>query len=142
MSESPSVQRSFRLSRSTAELLDAYVATSAGENRNSAVERLLAEGLRLEKHPLVRFRTGTAGRREPLIVGTRLKLRQLVADVRAHDNDVVAVATLLEIPESWVRAAMSYYAEFADEVEADIAWAARAEAEEYERWQREQAVLA
>jgi uncharacterized protein (DUF433 family) len=135
------VQRSVRLSATTSSLLDAR-AEETRDSRNSIVERLLAEGLRTERHPLIRFVAGGAGVREPTIVGTRLKVRQVIASVRGEGGDVAAVADYLSVEPALVRAAVSYYADFGSEVDADIAWADRSEAEEIERWHREQALLA
>lgn len=139
--ESASVQRSFRLSRRTSDLLDATVE-STGESRNALADRLISEAVRAERHPLVRFRAGSAGRREPAFVGTRLLVRQVMATVRDHDGGVDASASYLTIPARVVRAAVSYYAEFADEIDADTAWAARVESEGRARWERERAALA
>lgn len=136
-----SVQRSFRLSRTTSELLDA-AAASTGESRNALADRLLGEAVRGERHPLIRFRTGAAGRREPLVVGTRLLVRQVVATVRDHGGGVDDAAAYLGVPTRLVRAAVSYYAEFAAEVDADAKWAAHLESDERTRWEREQAALA
>jgi hypothetical protein len=83
------------------------LAESTSESRSSLVERMLAEALRTEHHPLIRFRTGGSGRREPALI----------------------------------RAVMAYYADFRDEIDAEIAWATAVEAEERARWDREQAVL-
>ena len=141
MAESPSVQRSFRLSRSTSDLLDDAVE-STSESRNGLADRLLGEALRTERHPLVRFRSGAAGRREPVIVGTRSLVRQVVATVRDHDGNVEASASYLDVPVRVVRAAISYYADFAEEVNADADWAARIEADHRARWEREQAAIA
>lgn len=140
MTEAPSVQRSFRLSATTSSLLDDLV-TATNESRNSLVERLLAEAIRSERHPLIGFREGAAGRREPALVGTRLLVRQVIAQLRAVDGDVDAVAGYLAVPAATVRAALSYYADFADECDADSAFAQRIEADEFVRWQREQAAL-
>jgi uncharacterized protein (DUF433 family) len=136
-----SVQRSFRLTVTTSALLDDLAETSS-ETRNSLVERLLAEGLRTEQHPLIVFRTGAAGRREPALAGSRLLVRQVVAQLRAADGDVAEVAAYLEVPPAWVRATVSYYADFTGEIEADAAWAKRLEADHLARWEREQAALA
>ncbi|HZI98992.1 MAG TPA: hypothetical protein VFD41_15830 [Actinomycetales bacterium] len=136
-----SVQRAFRLSRSTSDLLDAAARTS-GETRNAIADRLLGEAVRMDRHPLIRFRTGAAGRREPLLVGTRLLVRQVVQTVRDHDGDVDAGGAYLDVPARMVRAAVSYYAEFSDDVDADTRWAADVAADEQLRWEREQAALA
>lgn len=135
----PTVQRSFRLKRETAAHLDEVAATT-GESRNALVERLLREALRIEQHPLIRFRTGAAGRREPLLVGTRLKVRQIIATLRGSNNDPVEAAEYFSVPRSVVDAAIAYYADYRAEVDADAAWAERTEQEEFERWRRQQAV--
>jgi hypothetical protein len=144
-SETGSVQRSFRLSRSTSDLLDA-AAESTGESRNALADRLLGEAVRTERHPLIRFRTGAAGRREPQLVGTRLLVRQVIATVRNDDGNLNGnlddAAAYLDVPTRFVRAALSYYADYTGEVDADAAWAARVEADERARWEREQAALA
>jgi uncharacterized protein (DUF433 family) len=136
-----SVQRSFRLSAGTSELLDAAAAVT-GESRNALADRLLGEALHTERHPLIRFRAGSAGRREPIVVGTRLRVRQVVATVKEHGGDVDASASYLEVPVSVVRAAVSYYADYAAEVDSDAEWAAHIEADERARWERERAAIA
>jgi uncharacterized protein (DUF433 family) len=136
-----SVQRSFRLSRATADLLD-DAAESTNESRNALADRLLGEALRVERHPLIRFRTGAAGRREPVVVGTRLLVRQVVSVMRGHEGDMDATASYFEVPARSVRAAVSYYAEFAAEVDTETERAIRLEADERSRWEREQSALA
>jgi uncharacterized protein (DUF433 family) len=136
-----SVQRSFRISARTSELLDSLAETS-NESRNSLVERLLGEALRLERHPMVRFRTGASGRREPYLCGTRLLVRQVVAQLRDARGDVDEVADYLGVERSLVRAARDYYADFGAEIDVDAEWAASVEASEHARWERQQAALA
>lgn len=136
-----SVQRSFRLSRTTSDLLDA-AAESTGETRNALADRLLGEAVRAERHPLIRFRTGAAGHREPQLVGTRLLIRQVIATVRDHNGNIEDSAAYLGVPPRVVRAAVSYYAEFTSEVDADVDRAARIESDQRARWEREQAALA
>lgn len=143
VSDSGSVQRSFRLSAATSELLD-RLADASTESRNALADRLLGQALRTERHPLIRFRIGAAGRREPCLVGTRLLVRQVVAQIRAEDgpDPVAVVAEDLGLPIASVRACVSYQAEFADEIEDDIAWARAVEDSERARWEREQRALA
>lgn len=139
MADSPTVQRSFRLARDTATHLD-EAAMISGESRNALVDRLLREALRIEQHPLIRFRTGAAGRREPLLVGTRLKVRQIIATLRHSDNDVAAAADYLSVPRALVDAAIAYYADYRAEVDADATGAQQIEDAELARWERQQAV--
>jgi uncharacterized protein (DUF433 family) len=90
-------------------------------------------------HPLIAFREGAAGRRAAL-VGTRLEVATVVDTLRASDNAITDTAEYLGIPEAHVRAAITYYADFRDEVEE---WRERmrelAEREE-DAWRRERAV--
>lgn len=137
----PSVQRSFRLSRRTIELL-AAAAAAGRETRNALVDRLLGEALRLERHPMIRFHEGASGRRQPLVVGTRLYVHQVIATVRASDGDIEEAATYLAVAPRLVRAAVDYYAEFTDEVDDDAASASRIELDERARWERQQRALA
>jgi len=140
MVERRSVQRSFRLSGRTVELLDAAAAGS-GETRNVLADRLLGEAVRVERHPLIRFDGGAAGRRQPRVVGTRLDVHQVVATVRANDAGVDATADYRRIDPRLVRAALDYYAEFTDEVNADAAEADRVAETERARWERVQHAL-
>jgi uncharacterized protein (DUF433 family) len=140
-SKRASVQRSFRLSSRTLDLLDAAAAASE-ESRNALADRLLGEALRLERHPLIRFHDGTAGRRQPLVVGTRLYVYQVMSTVRMSHGDIAEAADYLRISPRLVRAAVEYYAEFSDEVDDDSAAAELAERSERDRWERQQRALA
>ena len=141
MSEtSSSVQRSFRLSASTSRLLDHRVGES-GESRNAMVDRLLNESLRIEKHPFIRFITGASGRREAHIVGTRWKVRQIIVSLKGEKGQIAAVVNGFDLTEPQVRAAVSYYADFTDEIDADIERDFADADQQRVRWEREQSVI-
>ena len=141
MSESASsVQRSFRLSASTSRLLDHRVGES-GESRNAMVDRLLNESLRIEKHPFVRFITGASGRREAHIVGTRWKVRQIIVSLKGEKGNIASVVKGFDLTEPQVRAAVSYYADFTDEIDADIERDIADADQQRVRWEREQSVI-
>ena len=116
--ETTSSPRSFRLSASTAEMLDRR-ADELGQSRNALVERLLAEGLRREEHPMVWFRSNAAGVRTAAIVGRRIYIWQVIDALRTMDGAVAEVADDFSLTELQVRAAVDYYAAFSDEVDAD-----------------------
>ena len=80
----------------------------------------------MEAHPLIRFHAGAAGRRQPLVVGTRLYVHQVMSTVRASGADVDAAAEYLGVAPRLVRAAVAYYVDFTDEVDEDAAVAERA----------------
>ncbi len=58
------------------------------------------------------------------------------------DGDVDEAASYLALPPRGVRAALAYYADFADEVDKDAGAAAAIEREERGRWERQQRALA
>ena len=136
-----SVQRSFRLSATTAELLDRQ-AVRAGDTRNALADRLLSEGLRREIHPLITFRTGASGRREPYIGVSRLKVREVISTLLEGGGNIADAATALDLPFSDIEAARSYYADFSSEIDSDILWAETIAEEEHQRWEREQSAFA
>lgn len=137
----PAEQRSFRLSEATLALLD-EAAEKTGASRNSLADRLLGEALRLQQHPLIRFKEGAAGRRQPALVGTRLYVHEVVSTVGASAGNVQEAAEYLGISPLLARAAIDYYADFRDEVDLDLEAARRIEAEERSRWERRQRALA
>lgn len=90
-----------------------------------------------DDHPLIELRTGPAGRTEPAIVGTRLLVRQIVACIFAHQGHLTRTAAFLDIRTAAVRAAAAYYSTHRPQVDADIAWAGRVEAELRAEWQHQ-----
>lgn len=91
-------------------------------------QRYVEEGLRHDDHPLVHFVAGASGRRAAL-VGTGLDVWEVVATVRDNDGNLDEAAEYLAVPVGIVQAAVSYYGEFGDEIDAEIA----SNDEEFER---------
>ncbi len=135
-----SVQRSFRLAASTLELLDER-ADALSESRNGLAQRLLDEALHTDRHPLIRFRGASSGSRGPALVGTRLYLWQVLDTLAASDGSVADAAEYLGLSDVQVRAAVAYYADFPDEVDAERAREREFEQRERERFERAQRVL-
>jgi uncharacterized protein (DUF433 family) len=135
-SNESSTQRSFHISSRTLELLDQRAA-ARGLTRNALADRLLGEAVRTDDHPLIRFRTGGSGRRRPALIGTRLYVHDVVATVRGEDGSVEAAAEYLGLDVAAVRAAIAYYADFPDEVDADLEAAAAVAREERARYDRQ-----
>lgn len=139
MSES-SLQRSFRLSQRTLELLDEAAAVGT-ESRNALVDRILGEAIRTERHPLIRFHGGASGYRRPLLIGTRLYVHQVIHTLRGNDGDIEVTAEDFGIRPHLVRAALAYYADFKDEIDADAEAENRFAEAERARWERQQQAL-
>ncbi len=115
-------------------------ASEANASQTELAQRYIEEGLRSDEHPLIYFREGAAGRR-PALLGSRLDVADVIATIRQNDNSIEEAAEYLEIPLDRVEAALRYYADFRDEVDA---WAERVGAiaeRERARWERGQTAL-
>ena len=98
-------------------------AARRAESISAAGERLIDEGLRMEAHPGIVFRDGPSGRRAGLAAGPDVwevvgLLRNLSGRV---EERAAAAAAQLGLTEAQVRTTSRYYAEFADETDAEIA---------------------
>ena len=76
-----------------------------------------------------------------MLVGARLSVHQVISTLRDSAGDVDDAASYFEIEPRLVQAALSYYADFRDEVDRDAALAALSEKQELARWERRQAAL-
>jgi hypothetical protein len=89
---------------------------------STLAERLIDEGLHMEAHPMVVFRDEPSGRRPLLVVGPE------AADVigAAIGGDVppaqrrIRAAGMLSLSEPLVDAAVAYYADYPDEIDATL----------------------
>ncbi len=109
-----------RLRSGTSERL-AFSARRAGLAPRTLAQRYIDEGLRHEDHPLVRFADGPSGRRAAL-VGTGLDVWEVIAGLRESDGgNAQQAAASLEIPVGLVQAAIAYYGDYGEEIEAEIA---------------------
>jgi uncharacterized protein (DUF433 family) len=109
-------RRSLRLPSDTLDRLD-RLAQQRGQSADTVAARLIEEGLRTERHPLIYFRDAAAGRR-PALLGTRLDVWQVIDTVRVHDGSVAEAAGYLSQPEVKISAAVRYYDEYRDEIDA------------------------
>lgn len=119
-------------------------ARAAGVSASALAERLIDEGLRSRRHPLITFRGGPAGRRAALVGGPDVweVIEATVGGEVPVAERIGRTAELLELREAQVQAALAYYAEFTDEVDAEIA-ENRAAADDAEKaWRQQQKLLA
>jgi uncharacterized protein (DUF433 family) len=116
-------------------------AQRAGLAPRTLAQRYLEESLRREEHPLIRFADGPSGRRAAL-VGRGLDVWQVIDLVRGNDNDVEETAAYLSIPVGLVQAAVAYYGEYRDEIDAEIALNEAEWERGYAAWKAGQQALA
>ena len=104
-------------------------------------QRYIEEGVRHDDHPLIRFADGPSGRRAAL-VGSGLDVWQVIEVVRDNDNDLGEAAAYLEISPGLVQAAVAYYGEYREEVDAKIASNELAWEQGYAAWEAGKRALA
>jgi len=114
-SDQVSQPMSLRLPDRTVERLGARARGRRVAPRTLA-QRYVEEGLRMDDHPLVRFVDGPSGRRARL-VGTGLDVWEVVGVVRDNDGDTTAAADYIEISLGLVQAAVTYYGDYAEEID-------------------------
>lgn len=134
---------SIRFSRPEHHLRLKAAAARAQVAMSPLAEELIEEGLRMRDHPQIVFRSGPAGRRAALVAGPEVV--DVVGAIRGGDlppeQRRARAAELLSIPESAVDAALDYYGDFAEEIDAELdARFEQADALEA-RWRRSQQLL-
>jgi hypothetical protein len=137
-----SEHQTVQVNESILERLDAE-SSRLGMTRSELAMTLLEEGLRMQAHPGIVFRSGPAGRRPGLVCG--MDIWEIASVIRAYadtsDTWVDQVTALTPTPATDVLVAYRYYMEYRDEIDEDIR--RRAESSERRRaaWLKEQAQL-
>ncbi|MCY4370784.1 MAG: hypothetical protein OXF41_15535 [bacterium] len=118
-------------------------AAHRAESISAAGERLIDEGLLMEAHPGIVFRDGPSGRRAGLAAGPDVwEVVGLMLGLRGNFEERVATAAAqLGLAEGHVRAASRYYAEFTDELDAEIAHNDDEADRELAAWENERRLL-
>jgi hypothetical protein len=93
-------------------------ATKEGLSQTGLAERYLEEAVRVAEHPGIVFRGGPAGRRAAVVGGP--DVWEIVETFLAEKRNASAVARYLNLPNGLVRAAVDYYADHMDEIDAWI----------------------
>jgi hypothetical protein len=119
-------------------------AAARAQSSSSLAEELIDEGLRMRRHPLIRFRDGPTGRRAAVVGGP--DVWEVVGGIVGGDvpveDRVDRAVDLFGLRREQVEAAVAYYAEHSEEIDAEIE-ANRAAADEAEAlWHRQRELLA
>lgn len=129
--------------------LSRFVFEHPGLSVSAAVNQLVDEALRMERHPGIHFRTGPTGRRAVLIGGpdvweviaTVKVAREAVPDL-SRDDLLDDVAENGGVSRRLIDIAIEYWSAYPDEVEARIAANEQAAKAAEERWRRQNEMLA
>jgi hypothetical protein len=113
------------------------------QTRSELAKRLLEEGLRMEAHPGIVFRSGTAGRRAALADGPQVwVVARVFRDMKGSFDEAVAqTSELTELAQHQVRIAARYYAEYKEEIDDWIRELDKYADRAHSAWLRERNVL-
>jgi hypothetical protein len=97
----------------------------------------------MEAHPLVVFRDGPSGRRPVLVGGPEVVdvIGAIVDGDVPVDQRRFRAAELLGVKVALVDVALAYYADYTDEIDAQLADRARLADEAEASWRRQRALL-
>lgn len=95
---------------------------ASGLNRSRLAERYVDEGIRMEEHPGIVFRSGKAGRRAALVGGPDVwELIATLTQGRPKDEMAISeVADVLGLTERQVGIGIRYYGDYPHEIDQHI----------------------
>ena len=129
--------------------LASFTSSHPGLSLSAAANLLVDEGLRMTEHPGIVFRDGPTGRRAALAAGpdvwevVRAVRSARLAEPELDEDDVLSlVVENTGVPLPLVRTAVSYWASYSTEIDAEISAADGAEAAAEAAWRHERGLLA
>jgi hypothetical protein len=84
------------------------------------VNRYVKEGLRMDKHPAIAFKTTSQGRRAVLASRPGLQVIDVIGTWRGERQDVAATARYFRIHEADIESVLRYYADYKDEIDEEL----------------------
>ena len=115
-----------------------------GASAAGLAQRLIDEGLRMADHPGVIFKDGPSGRRAALAYGP--DVWEVIKFLREIDERgpaaIDAAAEVFAVDASRISTAISYYGDYPDEIDAEIADADEASARAEAAWRVQQQLIA
>jgi uncharacterized protein (DUF433 family) len=131
---------SFRFDPLTLERLKRR-SREVGAPQAALAERYIDEGMRMDEHPAIYFRDGGSGRR-PAVLGTRLDVAQIIETLRQNASSIEETADYLDLSTAQVDAAVRYYADYKDDIDAWLEQSREIAERERDLWRRRQQALA
>ena len=85
------------------------------------VNRYVKEGLRVDKHPAIAFKTTPQGRRAAVLVARPgVQVIDVIGTWQAERQDLAATARYFHVSDEDVHAVLRYYAEYKDDIDQDL----------------------
>ena len=115
-----------------------------GATPSGLAQRLVDEGLRQAEHPGIEFKEGPSGRRAALTLGPDVwEVVRILREVDERGEAAIeATGELLNLTPTRIRVALRYYADYAGEIDAELAEADAASESAERAWRAEQELLA
>jgi len=124
--------------------LRARASATAGGNTSALAQRLVDEGLRMADHPGLVFKDGPTGRRAALAYGP--DVWEIVKFLREVDERgaaaLAAAGEVFAVDVHRIATAVSYYGDYRDEIDAEIAAADEASLRAEQAWRVQQRLIA
>ena len=115
-----------------------------GASAAGLAQRLIDEGLRMADHPGVIFKDGPSGRRAALAYGP--DVWEVIKFLREVDERgpaaLDAAAEVFAVDTSRIATVISYYGDYADDIDAEISDANEASARAEAAWRVQQQLIA
>ena len=138
------VPLSIRFSTPLLERLRHRAQALTGASVAGLAQRLIDEGLRMTDHPGVIFKDGPTGRRAALAYGPDVwEVIKVLREVDERGPAAVdAAAEVFSVDPSRINTAVSYYGDYQEEIDAQIAEADAASAQAEHAWHIQQQLIA
>lgn len=138
------VPLSIRFSTPLLERLRHRAQATTGASVAGLAQRLIDEGLRMADHPCVIFKDGPTGRRAALAYGP--DVWEVIKFLREVDERgpaaIAAAADVFAVDPSRISVAISYYGDYQEEIDAEIADADATSAQAERAWRVQQQLIA
>jgi sarcosine oxidase gamma subunit len=135
---------SIRFSTPLLDRLRQRAQAMTGASVAGLAQRLIDEGLRMSDHPGVIFKDGPTGRRAALAYGP--DIWEVIKFLREVDERgpaaLDAAAEVFAVDASRISTAVSYYGDYAEEIDAEVAEADVASTQAEHAWRIQQQLIA
>lgn len=103
-------------------------AEQSDTSPSKLVNRYVREGLRMDKHPAITFKTTPQGRRAVLVSRPGIQVIDVIGTWQGERQDAAATARYFKVSDDDVQAVVRYYAEHKAELDEDLKMHAEAQA--------------
>lgn len=121
-----------------------HAVAVTGANASALAQRLVDEGLRMADHPGILFKDGASGRRAALAYGPDVwEVIKFLREIDERGPDALAAAAeVFNVDVNRISTAVSYYADYQDEIDAEIEAAEDASVRAEQAWRIQQRLIA